>query len=158
MVGGQDRIVLLDMPVNHPNKLGRQISCRKHTDGVRSTAGASWKLRTARPPKGLSDPLPGDAPLYLASTTSGTDRTSKAHKSARYVILRADYGDGNMRHGDLRGRPSGRSSGGLSHCLGIATSRPPVVCRGVGARASAVSSCPCSTDGPGPGTHIDKWL
>jgi hypothetical protein len=94
---------------------------------------ASWKLRTARPPKGLSDPLPGGCPSSLASTTSGglfarTDRTSKAlghptprseshaplgsHKSARYVILRPHYGDGDLRRGDLRGRPSRRSSGG----------------------------------------------
>jgi len=93
---------------------------------------ASWKLRTARPPKGLSDPLSGGAPSSLASTTScglfaPADRTSKAlghptrrseshapvgsHKSARYVIVRPHYGDGDSRRGDLRARPSGRSSG-----------------------------------------------
>jgi len=34
-----------------------------------------------------------------------------------------------MRHGDLRGRPSRRSSDGSSHYLGIAASRPQSLSR-----------------------------
>jgi hypothetical protein len=93
---------------------------------------ASWKLRTARPPKGLSDPLSGGAPLlWRAPPAADSSRPQIApakhwdippggarvtppvgsHKSARYVIVRPHYGDGDSRRGDLRERPSRRSSG-----------------------------------------------
>jgi hypothetical protein len=66
-----------------------------------------------------------------------------------------------MRHDDLRGQPSGRSPVGLSHCLGIATSRPPssFVEVSVAGCLGRFEWCPHSTDLiPGPGTHIDKRL
>ena len=98
---------------------------------------------TDRPtPQGAVRSAPRRCPSSLASTTSGglfarADRTSKAlehptrrseshapigsHKSARYVILRPHYGDGDLRRDDLGRRPSRRSSDGSSHCLGIET-------------------------------------
>ena len=91
---------------------------------------------TDRPtPQGAVRSAPRRCPSSLASTTNGGlfARTDLApakrwdippggaratppvgsHKSARHVIVRHQYGDGDMRRGDLHDRSSGRSPGGF---------------------------------------------
>ena len=109
-------------------------SCRNDPESMKA---ADWLLTI-----GSSDSRQGqaDCPVLLGLAHRARGVRSGRGRSAHYIILRSEYGDGDMRRGDLRRRPSGRSPDWLSHFLGIATSRPPVVCRGVGAGAWGAES------------------